>query len=110
MKLKSAHTAKIGKVFQNARNLSSMNEKEVAKELLINVEYIKAIESGDYSIFPARIFAIQYFKRYSKFLDLKIDFFDIYNADVAAAAAKEEAWPNAHQKTFFKKLILKFKK
>ena len=52
-------------------------------------EYIKAIESGDYAVFPARMFAVQYFKKYAKFLNLEIGFFDIYNADVVAAANKE---------------------
>ena len=61
MNLKSAHTGKIGKMFKKARILRSMNENEVAAETLINIEYIKAIESGDFSVFPARMFALQYY-------------------------------------------------
>ena len=57
MNLKSAHTGKVGKAFINARNLRSISQEEAANLTLINIEYIKAIESGDYSIFPARIFA-----------------------------------------------------
>ena len=106
MNLKSAHTGKIGKVFKNERILRSMNEKEVADEIKINIEYIKAIESGDYRVFPARIFAIQYFKKYSKFLNLKIDFFDIYNAKVVAAAEKQAL----SKESLFTKLRLKLKK
>ena len=89
MTFKSAHTAKVGKAFKNARILRSMTEEEVATQLLTNIEYIKGIESGDYGIFPARIFAVQYFKKYAKFLDLEISFFDIYNAEVVAKAEKE---------------------
>ena len=89
MTLKSAHTAKIGKAFKNARILRSMTEEEVATQILINIEYIIGIESGDYGIFPARIFALQYFKKYAKFLNLEISFFDIYNAEVVAKAEKE---------------------
>ena len=89
MSLKSAHTAKIGKAFKNARLRLSLTEKEVANQTLINLEFIKAIERGDYAIFPARIFAIQYFNKYAKFLNLKIAFFDIYNAEVVAEAEKD---------------------
>ncbi len=78
--LKSAHTCKIGKVFKERRQLLSLSESEVASEIFININYIKGIEHGDYSIFPARIFALQYFNKYKNFLNLKLDFFDIYNS------------------------------
>ena len=89
MNLKSAHTAKIGKAFIKARILRSLTQEEIANLTLINIDYIKAIESGDYQNFPARMFAVQYFEKYAKFLDLEIDFFDIYNAEVVAAAELE---------------------
>jgi len=89
MSLKSAHTAKIGKAFKNARLRLSLTEEEVANQTLINLEFIKAIEIGDYAIFPARLFAIQYFNKYAKFLNLKIAFYDIYNAEVVAEAEKD---------------------
>ena len=69
MNLKSAHTGKIGKVFINARILRSMTQEDVAGLTLININYIKAIESGDYAVFPARMFAVQYFEKYAKFLN-----------------------------------------
>ena len=78
--LKSAQTCKIGKVFQDRRELLSLSESEVAAQLFINVNYIKGIEHGDYSIFPARVFALQYFRKYAKYLNLKLNFFDIYNS------------------------------
>ena len=78
--LRSAHTCKIGKVFKERRKLLSLSESEVASKIFVNVNYIIGIEHGDYSIFPARIFAIQYFKKYADFLNLKLDFFDIYNS------------------------------
>ena len=112
MNLKSAHTGKIGKVFKNTRTMRSMNKREVADEALINIEYIKAIESGDYSVFPARMFALQYFMKYSKFLNLEIDFFDIYNTEVVVAAevAEKGALTNSRKMSFFTKLRLKLKK
>ena len=78
--LKSAQTCKIGKVFKDRRELLSLSEFEVADQLFINVNYITAIEHGDYSAFPARIFALQYFRKYAKHLNLRLDFFDIYNS------------------------------
>ena len=78
--LRSAQTCKIGKVFKERRELISMTESEVAMNTTINVNYIKGIELGDYSVFPARIFAIQYFRKYANFLDLRLNFFDIYNS------------------------------
>ena len=77
--LRSAHTCKIGKLFKERRQLLSLSETEVASEIFVNVNYIKGIEHGDYSIFPARVFALQYFRKYANFLDLKLNFFDIYN-------------------------------
>ncbi len=79
--LKSAYTCKIGKVFKQRRKLLSLTEFEVASQLYINVNYIKGIEQGDYSVFPARIFAKQYFCKYANYLNLKISFFDIYNTE-----------------------------
>jgi len=78
--LKSAHTCKIGKVFKERRELLSLTKSEVASKTTININYIEAIEHGDYSTFPARIFAIQYFRKYADFLNLKLNFFDIYNS------------------------------
>ena len=78
--LRSAHTCKIGKLFKERRLLLSLSESQVASQIFINVNYIKGIEYGDYSIFPARIFALQYFRKYANFLDLELDFYDIYNS------------------------------
>ena len=40
MSLKSAHTGKVGKAFQNARILLSLTVEDVARQTLINIEYI----------------------------------------------------------------------
>ncbi len=78
--LRSAHTCKIGKVFRERRELLSLSESDISSQTSININYIKGIEQGDYSVFPARIFAIQYFRKYADFLDLRLNFFDIYNS------------------------------
>ena len=105
MNLKSAHTAKIGKAFIQARILRSLTQEEIANLTLININYIKAIESGDYQNFPARMFAVQYFEKYAKFLDLDINFFDIYNAEVVNAP-KKELEPHQSKRSFLNKNII----
>ena len=102
MNLKSAQTAKVGKIFKNARLLKSLSLGEVSKEAVINVEYIRGIESGDYSIFPARTYAVKYFEKYAKFLSINPKFFDIYNTDVVAKAEQEEQ-ARSVKKNFFEK-------
>ena len=102
MNLKSAQTAKVGKIFKDARLLKSLSLGEVSKEAVINVEYIRGIESGDYSIFPARTYAVKYFEKYAKLLSINPKFFDIYNADVVAKAEQEEQERNV-KKNFFEK-------
>tara|TARA_B100000965_G_C19526604_1_gene729126 strand:+ start:23 stop:592 length:570 start_codon:yes stop_codon:yes gene_type:complete len=104
MSLKSAHTAKIGKAFINARTLRSMTQEEVATLTYINIDYIRALESGDYAIFPARLFAMQYFDKYATFLNLEINFFDIYNADEAAAEKGDDS--DSTDSSFLKKNII----
>ncbi|MDA9954837.1 helix-turn-helix domain-containing protein [Gammaproteobacteria bacterium] len=79
MSLKSAQTAKIGRKFKSTRELLGLSEIQVSQKLYINTDYIKAIESGDYSIFPARMFALRYFEKYSIFLGINQVFFDIYD-------------------------------
>ncbi len=103
MTLKSAQTAKVGKIFKNARLQKSLSLNEVSTEAVINVEYIRAIESGDYSIFPARTYTVKYFEKYANFLSINPKFFDIYNTDVVAKAEKEEQARKSSKEPFFSK-------
>ena len=81
--LKTAHTSKIGSIFKDRRMLMSLSQESVATQTSININYIRAIESGDYSAFPARVFALRYYTKYANFLNIRIPFFDLYsmNAD-----------------------------
>ena len=81
--LKTSHTSKIGSIFKDRRVLMSLSQESVATQILVNVKYIRAIESGDYSAFPARVFALRYYTKYANFLNIRIPFFDLYsmNAD-----------------------------
>ena len=76
--LKTAHTSKIGNIFKDRRVLMSLSEEDVATQNSINIRYIRAIESGDYSAFPARVFALKYYTKYANFLNIQIPFYDLY--------------------------------
>ena len=45
--LRSAHTCRIGKVFQKRRQLLALTESEVSSKLYVNINNIKGIEHGD---------------------------------------------------------------
>jgi len=76
--LKTARTSKIGNIFKDRRALMSLGEEEVASQTFINIKYIRAIESGDYSAFPARVYALKYYSKYANFLNIQIPFYDLY--------------------------------
>lgn len=59
---------KVGLKFKLARSKLNLSLEDISKDILINIKYLKAIEEDNYSIFPARAFALAYYKKYSKFL------------------------------------------
>ena len=72
--LKSASSAKIGKIFKAARKELGLSIVEVSNVAIMNIKYINAIESGDYSIFPSEGFAKAYFIKYQDFLSIECEF------------------------------------
>jgi len=78
---KSARSAKIGKVFKVARNELGLSKVEVSNTAFINVRYINAIESGDYSVFPSEVFAKAYFTKYQDFLSIECEFPPFFESD-----------------------------
>ena len=79
--LKSANSAKIGKIFKEARKELGLNKLDIANSLVMSIKYIEAIESGNYRIFPSESFARAYFIKYQNFLSINCDFPSIYNED-----------------------------
>jgi cytoskeletal protein RodZ len=76
--LKSASSAKIGKIFKTARKELGLSKVEVSNVAIMNIRYINAIESGDYTIFPSEGFAKAYFIKYQDFLSIECEFPRIY--------------------------------
>ena len=60
-----------GKLYKKRKDLK-LSLEEISSKTKISKQYLKALESGDYSIFPADIFARGYFKQYAKFIGLEI--------------------------------------
>ena len=79
--LKSANSAKIGKIFKEARNDIGISKRDIADSLVMSLKYIEAIESGNYTVFPSEGFARAYFIKYQDFLSINCDFPSIYNED-----------------------------
>ena len=75
---KSASSAKIGKIFKTARKELGLSKVEVSNVAIMNIRYINAIESGDYTIFPSEGFAKAYFIKYQDFLSIECEFPRIY--------------------------------
>ena len=61
---------KVGLKFKLARSKLNLSLEDISKDILINIKYLKAIEEDNYSIFPARTFALAYYKKYSKLLGI----------------------------------------
>ena len=81
-KLKSASSAKIGKNFTKKRLEYGNSIDEISKKLFINIDYLIAIEEGDYTIFPSKTFAKAYFKKYDDYLGINSDFPNIFEQDI----------------------------
>jgi len=79
--LKSASSAKIGKLFKLARKELGLSKVEVSNAAFMNIRYINAIESRDYSIFPSEGFAKAYFIKYQDFLSIECEFPPIYESN-----------------------------
>ena len=80
--------AEIGKKFKDQRKSKNISIDLVTSITRINTSYIEAIESGDFSVFPAEAFTRAYFKKYANFLDLEIDF-PIKPQEISGSRSKE---------------------
>ncbi len=80
--LKSASSAKIGKRFTKKRLEYGYSIDQVSKKIFINKDYLIAIEKGDYTIFPSKVFAKAYFKKYDAYLGINSDFPNIFEQDI----------------------------
>ena len=89
--IKSASSAKTGKIFLDSREGLGLTSQQVSEQAVMNIKYIEGIESGDYSIFPSEGFARAYFIKYRKFLSLDCSFPPIYEPENRQAEIVEKS-------------------
>ena len=77
--LKSANSVKTGKKFSKLRKELGYSVSGIAENLFVNIDYIDAIEKGNYSIFPSEAFAKAYFQKYKDFLNIECEFPNVYD-------------------------------
>ena len=104
--LKSASSAKVGRKFFQARERLGLSIEEINSSTYINIIYIKAIETGDYSSFPSETFARAYFKKYSDFLKIKPAFPNIYKQDTTNAKIKKKINKTINENTYLFYIII----
>ena len=104
--LKSASSAKVGRKFFQAREKLGLSIEEINTSTYINIIYIKAIETGDYSAFPSETFAKAYFKKYSDFLKIKPVFPNIYKQDATNSKIKKKINKTINENTYLFYIII----
>ena len=77
--MKTAFSAKIGKKIKEKRLELKLTIHEVSNEINLTEKFLKAIENGDYSIFPAKAFARGYFVKDTTHLGLDLEFPELAN-------------------------------
>ncbi len=77
--MKTALSAKIGKKIKEKRLELKLTIHEISNEINLTEKFLKAIENGDYSIFPAKAFARGYFVKYITHLGLNLEFPELAN-------------------------------
>jgi|TARA_B100000768_G_scaffold104899_1_gene97425 cytoskeletal protein RodZ len=102
--VKVVKSEKVGQKFTEARSKLNLSLEDISKNILINIKYLEAIEKDDYSIFPARAFALAYYKKYSKFLEIK-DIFPLKESKSRASKKEESIKASSIRLAEFEKLI-----
>jgi transcriptional regulator with XRE-family HTH domain len=64
------NTKRVGQILRESREEKKLSVKDVAKETNIAAKYIIALETEDYSQFPAETFALGFLKNYASYLKL----------------------------------------
>jgi cytoskeletal protein RodZ len=73
---------RVGQILKEAREEKKLTVKEVSKETNIAIKYIIALETEDYSQFPAETFALGFLKNYGSFLKLDTGYLmDLYRGE-----------------------------
>ena len=63
----------VGLILKNARSKRKRDLQRIADKLRIRVQYLEALENGDYKAFPGQVYAMGFLKSYADFLGLDVD-------------------------------------
>jgi transcriptional regulator with XRE-family HTH domain len=66
----SVSAKRVGQILRETREEKNLSVKDVSKDTNIAMKFILALESEDYSLFPAETFTIGFLKTYSDYLKL----------------------------------------
>ena len=61
----------IGELLKEKREKKGLSMKQISEIIKIRVEYLKALEEGDYSLFPSEVYLKGFLKNYSKYLGVE---------------------------------------
>lgn len=79
-----------GSILRTEREKQNVSLKEIADSLKLNIEYLKAIENGEYHLIPAEIYTKAYLRFYAQTLGLDAEFITgLYQKQVNATSAKK---------------------
>jgi cytoskeleton protein RodZ len=79
-----------GSILRTEREKQNISLKEIADSLKLNIEYLKAIENGEYHLIPAEIYTKAYLRFYARALGLDEEFITgLYQKQVNASSAKK---------------------
>ena len=63
----------IGEILRVKRHEKGLEIKQVAEVIRIRSEYLKALETGNYKVFPSEVYIKGFLKNYAKFLDISTE-------------------------------------
>jgi len=79
-----------GSILRTEREKQNISLKEIADSLKLNIEYLKAIENGEYQLIPADIYTKAYLRFYAQALGLDAEFITgLYQKQVNASSIKK---------------------
>lgn len=68
-----ASTSEIGSILRDARERSGQTLRDASRNLLIRMEYLGAIEEGDFKALPGMTYAVGYVRTYAQYLGLDVE-------------------------------------
>ncbi len=65
--------SEFGSVFKKVREKKNIDLEEIAAELNIRKQYLKAIEAGEFEKLPAEVYTLGFIRNYARYLELDAD-------------------------------------